>query len=176
MDADHPRSNVRLAGRGRSPDGSVVTWTVAEGAKGRRWREVVVDDGAIVHSLLLETFPDGGFAHLELSTAAGLLTLHPEGDGTLHGNAVTAGGVRPVVRLPWPDGSVVLIEGSAVAAAAAAASMAARDGRVACVRIDSELSLASTETTAAELGRGGGDGLPALGDAEVWPLELDETE
>ena len=33
---------TRVAGWGRGPDdGTVVTWTVAEGRKGRRWREVV---------------------------------------------------------------------------------------------------------------------------------------
>ena len=55
-------------------------------------------------SLLLELDPDGRFSHLELSTAAGLLTLHPEGDGTIHGNAVTTAGLTHVIGLPWDAG------------------------------------------------------------------------
>jgi hypothetical protein len=62
---------VRRAGTGRFVDGSDVVWSVAEGQKGRRWREVRSRDGIVLSSLLLETFPDRGFAHLELSTAAG---------------------------------------------------------------------------------------------------------
>ena len=84
---------LRQAGHGRAPDGSIVTWSVAEGRRGRRWREVVRAGEGIRSSLLLELDPDGRFSHLELSTAAGLLTLHPEPDGTLHGNAVTAEGI-----------------------------------------------------------------------------------
>ncbi|HEX5450769.1 MAG TPA: hypothetical protein VFW86_00130, partial [Candidatus Limnocylindrales bacterium] len=56
---------LRRAGRGRLADGSVVTWTLAEGTKGRRWREVVVRDGAMSHALLLEASLDRRFAHLE---------------------------------------------------------------------------------------------------------------
>ena len=95
-------ADLRRAGRGRVADGTDVTWSVAEGRRGRRWREVRTREEGIVARLLLETDPDGRFAHLELSTAAGLLTLHPEGDGTLHGNAVTADGVEHVVGVPWP--------------------------------------------------------------------------
>ncbi len=36
---------TRMAGWGRAADGSTVTWTVAEGSKGRRWREVVALGG-----------------------------------------------------------------------------------------------------------------------------------
>src|SRR5689334_12470317 len=81
----------RRAGHVRVGGGASITWSVAEGHRGRRWREVVRVGGGrpgIRHSLLLETDPDGRFNHLELSTEGGLLTLHPEGDGTLHGNAV----------------------------------------------------------------------------------------
>ena len=67
---------------------------------------------------------DGAFSHLELSTPAGLLTLHPEGDGTLHGNAIEAGGIRHVVGLPWDGSGVVDIEGSAIAGSACALSLA----------------------------------------------------
>ena len=111
---------VRPAGR-HGPDGDrrPGRWSVADGRRGRRWREAIVGEGGLRHSLLLETAPDGAFSHLELATPAGLLTLHPEGDGTLHGNAIEAGGIRHVVGLPWEAGGVVDIEGSPVAGGAA---------------------------------------------------------
>jgi hypothetical protein len=110
---------LRVAGTGRSPDGASVTWSVAEGRRGRRWREAVVRDRAVVHSLLLELDPDGRFAHLELTTPAGLLTLHPEGNGTIHGNAVTGAGITHVRGLPWEPDDVVLIDDSIVSQAIA---------------------------------------------------------
>lgn len=167
------RPGVRRGGRADLGDRAVVTWTVADGSKGRRWREVVVRDGAIVHSLLLETFPDGRFAHLELSTPAGLLTLHPEGDGTLHGNAVTADGVRHVVGLPWPTGAVVLVEGSIVARAAAAVGA---DGLTSlpAVVVSPELTLASGMVDRQSIGEGlDAEGLPWLDEGASWPLELE---
>ncbi|HEU4673575.1 MAG TPA: hypothetical protein VFS32_11810 [Candidatus Limnocylindrales bacterium] len=167
----HP---VRRAGQATLPDGAIVTWTVAEGAKGRRWREVVVRGGAIVHSLLLETFPDRRFAHLELATPAGLLTLHPEGDGTLHGNAVTGEGVRHVRGLPWSDRAVVLVVGSSVAAAAAAHCLAAADpgAEVDRVRIGPDLDLDRRPERVAALSVAiDRDGLPRLPGGRTWPLE-----
>lgn len=74
----------------------------------------------IRHSLLLETDPEGRFSHLELSTAAGLLTLHPEPDGTLHGHAVVEDGIRHVVGLPWEAAGVVVLEDSVVCVLAVA--------------------------------------------------------
>ena len=74
-----------------SPTARRVTWTISEGRRGRRWREVVADGPAVRHALLLETDPTGRFSHLELASAAGLWTFHPEADGTLHGNHVDPG-------------------------------------------------------------------------------------
>lgn len=170
---------VRRAGRGRLPDGAAVIWAVAEGTQGRRWREVVARDGTVVHSLLLETFPDRRFAHLELSTRAGLLTLHPEGDRTLHGNAVTADGVRHVIGLPWPDKAVVLVEDSPVAGAAAARALEARagGGQIPTVRIPADLSVVAEDVPAAAVAPElDDDGLPILADGESWPLELEAAE
>jgi hypothetical protein len=75
-----------------------------------------------VHALVLETDPEGRFAHLELARADGLWTFHPEGDRTLHGNHV--GGARPDVRhvAGWafgPDDALV-VDGSPLALAAIA--------------------------------------------------------
>ena len=162
---------LRVAGSGRSPDGAIVTWSVAEGRRGRRWREAVTRDGAVVHSLLLELDPDGRFAHLELTTAAGLLTLHPEGDGTLHGNAVTPAGITHLRGMRWQPDDVILIEGSVVCRAVAGQWQLARelDG-LGAVRVEPDLSLLrarATDTAAPVDGRG----LPVLEDSREWPLE-----
>src|SRR4029453_869598 len=111
---------LRRAGTGRFVDRTDVVWTVAEGRRGRRWREVRSRDGVVLSSLLLETDTEQRFAHLELSTPAGLLTLHPEPDGTLPGNAVTGRGARHVEGVPWPAGSLLVVDGSAISIAAAA--------------------------------------------------------
>ena len=136
--------------------------------------------------------PDGAFSHLELSTPAGLLTLHPEGDGTLHGNAIEAGGIRHVVGLPWDAGGVVDIEGSAIAGGACALSARrrrsrrARSARRTLLRVTAGLLIttgpALVERIDAETWRiAGGQpfrtdatGLPLLADAEAWPLEQSE--
>ncbi len=104
---------VRLAGSGRAGD-TIVTWTMSEGRRGRRWREVLTRGGAIVHSLLIETDDARRFSHLELSVAGVLLTLHPEADGTLHGNRVAAegNGIDHVVGQPFGIDGLVRVAGS----------------------------------------------------------------
>src|SRR4051794_16907537 len=113
---------IRVAGWGRRDDGATVTWTVAEGRRGRRWREVVATGESVHHSLLLETAADGRVSHLELARAGGLWTFHPEGDGTLHGNAVERdrSEVRHVVSWPFGPDDAVLVAGSPLSAAAVA--------------------------------------------------------
>ncbi|HEV8401497.1 MAG TPA: hypothetical protein VGQ31_00540, partial [Candidatus Limnocylindrales bacterium] len=113
---------TRVAGWGIAADGSEVTWTVAEGRRGRRWREVISRDLVVVHALLLETAPDGRFSHLELARADGLWTFHPEPDGTLHGNHVGRGevDVRHVTGWPFGPDDALLIEDSAISLAAIA--------------------------------------------------------
>jgi hypothetical protein len=161
---------VRRAGHGRTDDGRSVTWSIAEGRRGRRWREVVVAGEGIASSLLLELDTLRRFSHLELSTPAGLLTLHPEGDGTLHGNVVRAGGIEHVRGLAWSPETVVLLEGSPVCAAiASSAAGSATGGPLIALRIGLDLSLrrlpveidlpATTE------------GLPELREAASWRLE-----
>jgi hypothetical protein len=113
----------------------------------------------------MELDPDGRFAHLELTTPAGLLTLHPEGDGTIHGNAVTAAGVTHIRGLPWEPDDVILIDGSVVCRTAA--------GQVEdrqCVRITPDLSLTRERTTLVAAPTDD-RGLPALQDSQQWPLE-----
>jgi hypothetical protein len=181
---------LRRAGIGLTAAGERVTWSVAEGRRGRRWREAVVGERGLVHALLLETGPDGRFTHLELATGAGLLTLHPEGDGTLHGNVVTGGGIRHVTSLPWGDQHAIVLDGSPVCAATvvhrlrddlAVGASARRD----IVRIGTDLDLRQGPVRVTRLEPEGwrldedppiavdGDGLPVLGGGSTWPMEAD---
>ncbi len=166
---------VRLGGRGTLRDGSRVVWSVAEGRRGRRWREVrTAADGAVISSLLLETDADGRFSHTELATAAGLLTLHPEGDGTLHGNLITEGGVQHVRGVPWhADGAVLLLESPVATAVAAATARRLRGPipRVVFIEPEDLRLLPGSDVEQASEGVIDTEGLPILTDAESWPLE-----
>jgi hypothetical protein len=115
---------LRRAGSGRLADGAGLTWSVADGRRGRRWRAVTTMDGVVTHALLLEVDSKGRLARLELTTAAGLLTLHPEPDGaTLHGNVVTADGVRHLA-FPWSHEHGLSIVGRPIADAVTAHRLA----------------------------------------------------
>ena len=163
---------VRRAGTGRRPDGSSVTWTVAEGRKGRRWRETVTFGGAVAWTLLYETDAEGRFAHLELATAGGLATLHPEPDGTLHGNTVDAAGVHHIRGVPFAPGTSLVVSGSTVVGAAVAASVTrARAGMAAVVLDPMTLRLDARSVHPDDLTTTAADGTPALDDAVSWPLE-----
>lgn len=184
---------LRFGGRGQGADGASVIWSVAEGRKGRRWREVRNAGAAVASSLLLETDPDGRFAHLELSTPSGLLTLHPEPDGTLHGHAVVSDGVEHVAGLAWDRDGIVLLDGSTVCRVAAATQLAAgiatgtSAARLAVVipptlwlevkpvRIErlADRSWRFAAEDPLELDR---RGLPELRGGEIWPLEGSEDE
>src|SRR3954452_801260 len=160
---------LRRAGHGPGDDRALVTRSVAEGRRGRRWREVIRTGGGVRSSILLELDPQGRFSHLELSTAAGLLTLHPEGDGTLHGNTVTGRGVEHIEGLPWQHDRVILVEGSAVCRAAPA-----NDGRRRSV-LPIGLDLRFDQGPVPEfLPEADEQRLPVLGDAENWPLEKED--
>lgn len=188
---------IRRAGRGTDASGAQIVWTVSEGRRGRRWREVRAGPAGVISSLLLETGPTGRFSHAEISTAAGLLTLHPEADGTLHGNVVGERGIDHVEALRWPADGVVLLEGSTIARAAAIAMVVAlRAGRrtsrdapsgatvtLAALHIDLRLGRHLADVPVARHGDGrwlfGGTdgirvdehGLPVQDDGASWPLE-----
>ncbi|MDQ2964686.1 MAG: hypothetical protein M3R57_02430 [Chloroflexota bacterium] len=182
---------VRRAGRGTDATGALVVWSVADGRRGRRWREVrSVAGGSVISSLLLETDPDGRFSHAELSTGDGLLTLHPESDGTLHGNVVTADGVMHVAALRWSPNGVLIVEGSTIAAAAAAHTLRdtiAVGASMSRPAVFVDLGLAvfpgdvTIERTGEDTWRLGSegevavddDGLPLLTGAKIWPLEAE---
>jgi len=102
---------LRVGGRVRLADGAELLWSVAEGARGRRWRAVAGLDESITHVLLLELDRTGRPTRLELSTPAGLLTLHPEQDeGSIHGNVVAADGVRPLAFGWSPEHELLVVE------------------------------------------------------------------
>jgi hypothetical protein len=91
-------------------DGAVIAWSVAQGRRGRRWRAMVVRGESVAEAVLLEVVllevdPDGRIARLELTTPAGMLTLHPEPDQReIHGNVVAPdGSVRPLAFAWSPD-------------------------------------------------------------------------
>ena len=163
---------VRLAGHGRRADGAEVDWTLSEGRRGRRWRETVVRDGALIHALLLETGPDGRFSHLELASAAGLATLHPEGDGTLHGNIVGQAGVRHVVGLSFGESGALTVSGSIVAAAALAWARASATAGEVVVLDPGALDLTIRPLQGDDLGAIDADGAPRLDGGRTWPLEV----
>jgi hypothetical protein len=143
--------------------------------------------------LLLETDPAGRFTHLELSTPSGLLTLHPEADGTLHGHAIVSDGVEHVAGLAWDADAVAMVEGSTVCRLAAVAALVdtmaigVSKGHLAAVipptlwlevkpirieRIDPTVWRFGVEEPFTVDGRG----LPLLRGGEIWPLERDGTE
>jgi hypothetical protein len=110
-------ASIRRGGQARLPGGASLTWSQAEGARGTRWREASVVGDGLVRSLLLEVTSGGRPNRLELTTAAGLLTLHPERDeSAMHGNVVTPSGVRHL-SFPWsPDHELLVLASPASAA------------------------------------------------------------
>jgi len=106
---------LRDGGRVALPDSRLLVWSVAEGRRGRRWRTLVSGGvarggeaagggGTFARGLLLEVDLAGRPTRLELTTPAGLLTLHPEPDGrSIHGNVVSPTGVRPLAFAWSPD-------------------------------------------------------------------------
>ena len=150
-------------------------------------------DGELVGTLLLETTPDARFSKLELATAGGLLTLHPEAT-VLHGNVVTPGGVTHVA-LPWGANRVLLVLGTPSTAAVAARTLEDRVGvgeghTVTGVSVDIELDVRpatfrvvrTAERRWRFLPAHGGvetrvsldeSGIPVLEAAAEWPLELE---
>ena len=187
----------RLAGTGTLADGSRLVWTVAEGRRGRRWRAVTSLDGAISHVLLLEVDPDGRPTRLELTTRAGMLTLHPDdGRGWLHGNVVSSEGVRHL-RLPWSREHGLEVEGGPLATAVTALRLgpttAVGEGRtIPLIVIGADLGISEATRRFERLGesewrigravgaRGATTisvdfrGIPiGISAAAEWPLEID---
>ncbi len=187
---------VRRAGRATLDDGAEIVWSVADGRRGRRWRAETIRAGRPESALLLEVGVDGRPARLELATAAGLLTLHPEAAGSLHGNAVTLRGVRHFT-FDWSGDHGLEIDGlpiaSAVTTGRLAAAMPAGEGRtVPVVVVGLDLTVRTGERHYHRLddrtwridgdGRAqtlavDGRGVPVWPEgAGEWPLELDQDD
>jgi hypothetical protein len=175
-----------------------VTWSVADGARGRRWRSIATHpDGRLMQALLLETGPDGRLARLELAAPAGLVTLHPDGDPVrLHGNVVRDSGVEHLA-LPWSGAHLLFAGVSPITAAVAAVSLADRvavgEGiTVPAVEVDTDLVVRAATWRVARTGdrrwrmlaadralalvlEVAGDGTPVLAEGATWPLERERA-
>jgi len=166
---DEARSSyLRRAGRGRLEDGRVVTWSVAEGARGRRWRWTLASaDGDLVHVGLIELAPTGRFTRLELETGSGMLTLHPTPEGTMaHGNVVRGEGVDPIV-MPWSDGAAIAFRDDPFGSALGS-------GQGSGWVVGGDLRLTSSSDSAADMPAPldvDARGVPRLADAAEWALE-----
>lgn len=181
-------------------DGRRITWSLAEGARGRRWRAVTTwPDGRHSSAILLEVATDGRVTKLEVASPDGLLTLHPDRDGAeLHGNTVTPTGMRHHA-LAWSLDHLLVVAGSPVTAAAAAVALADRVGEgegmsVPAVEVGAELAVRAATWRVARTGdrrwrllpADGGeivtvvldaDGAPTdLAEGATWPLERESRE
>jgi hypothetical protein len=184
---------IRRGGHARLPGGASLTWSQAEGARGTRWREALATTDGLTRSLLLEVTVDGRLSRLEMTTAAGLLTLHPERDeSAMHGNVVTPSGIRHLAY-PWsPDHELFVV--ASLAWAAVALGRLARTVAVGAtierevLRIDDALEpwperwrvsrtgerewqLAAIDGEEQRTVTFDGTGRPVLPDAVEWPLE-----
>ncbi|MCI0583706.1 MAG: hypothetical protein L0227_12605 [Chloroflexi bacterium] len=183
---------VRRGGRITEPDGRVITWSMAEGSRGRRWRWSVVDRrGVLIAAHTVELDPDGRFASAESAAAGGIMTLHREADGSgswsLHGNRVAERGIDHLT-VPAPAPEVVVVGSGPIAAAIASRGLA-KDARTAdVVEVGDDLGVRIAEASIRRPGadivevRTGivvrrvsldDDGLPALDEpsSTSWPLE-----
>lgn len=184
---------VRRGGRATTIGGDLLLWSEAEGARGTRWRESLIRDGAMVRSLLLEVSAAGRPTRLELTAPAGLLTLHPEPDESeLHGNVVGADGIRHLA-FPWSGEHELLILGSPASTTITlrrlAGMLVVGASRVLdVVRIDDDLDPRVAHWNVERVARHawhlrdvggseerrlsvGDDGRPLLPDDVAWPLE-----
>jgi hypothetical protein len=183
-----------VTGHGALPGGGRLTWTAADGSKGRRWRAAATgSDGRLVHGLLVETAPDGTLARAEITTATGLLTLHPDHDGTaMHGNCARTDGVDHLA-LPWSPAHALLFGASPLTAAVAACILGGRVGMgegtsVPVIEVLPDLHVRQATWRVARtaerrwrlLAADGGasialeldeTGLPLLDDGGTWPME-----
>jgi len=158
---------LRRAGRLDAGGGETVLWSVAEGGRGRRWRSLRLDaDGRPRSDLLLEVDPVGRWTRLELATAAGILTLHPEPDErSVHGNVVTPSGVRHLA-LRWGSGHRLVVDDEPVVGVALAVATPAGAGPG--IVVTTGLAVEVRDDIVVPTGTA--DDLPG----PSWPLEVGE--
>lgn len=191
--SDVPAARVRRGGVGGLGDEGRVVWSVADGTRGRRWREAVIRDDAVVRSCLFEVDHAGRWARLEMTSRHGLLTLHPEPDlRHAHGNVVGRDGVRHIA-VGWSPDHALLVTGSPASAAILVARLAGNVGHgkrcdVEVLAVDDRLLPEAIAVTVSRIGARGwalerdgqdawrfeldDDGVFVLGAAATWPLEL----
>lgn len=123
-------------------------------------------------AVLLEVGVDGRFTRLELTAPGGLLTLHPEPDGSrVDGNVVDGSGVRPV-SLPWGPGHVLRVSGSPIPEILTRRARGLAAPPTLVLAIDANLQV----TPESRPGEGSGPpadgrGVPILDEAMEWDLE-----
>ena len=159
---------LRRAGRGWLGGADLLLWSVAEGARGRRWRWMhQVDQASMGHSGMVELLPDGRLARFEVSAFGGLLTFHPEPDGqSAHGNIVTTDGVKPIETAWRPEWRVGIVNdpfGSAVAGWAGSGLVVTFQDSIEWREPGRHDDVATLECDER--------GVPMLEDADEWPLE-----
>jgi hypothetical protein len=185
---------VRRGGHARNPLGDLITWSEAEGERGTRWRESIEREGQLIRALLLEASTDGRPTRLEMTTRAGLLTLHPESDeSALHGNVVTPAGIRHLA-FPWSPEHELFIVASPASATIGIRRFAQRmvvgaGATVDLVYVDDELQPRPARWRVERIGTHGwhlhdidgseerrltvsNDGRPILLDELFWRLEV----
>ena len=158
-------AHLRSAGHGRLLDGRAIAWSVAEGARGRRWRwTLTTGEGSLVHVGLIEMDGGGRFARLELETGTGMLTLHPTSDGrSAYGNVVRPDRVDPIA-IDWPAAASVAISGDPFGSA-----VAGWRGTGWLVRDDLTLE---RDPIGVPVGEVDARGIPRLSDPMEWSLEV----
>ncbi len=147
----------------------------------------------MTHAVMLETSPVGRILRLEVATASGLLTLHPERDGkSMHGNIVHVAGVRPltfawsadheleIVDRPGPTAVMLrrlakivdVGQGETVPVLSIDASLVVRPGSRLVRRLTPERWLVADVTGGREMTLElDADGIPVLGAPADWPLD-----
>ena len=156
---------LRCAGHGRLLDGRTIAWSLAEGARGRRWRwTLTTGEGSLLHAGLIELDAGDRFARLELETGTAMLTLHPTPDGrSAHGNVVRTDRVDPIA-IDWPAAASVAISGDPFGSAVAG-------WRGTGWLVLHDLSLESDPIDVPALNVDA-RGVPQLIEPAEWPLEV----
>ena len=137
---------MRRGGRTTDAVGRSITWSVAEGRRGRRWRWSVVErGGSFVAGHTVEVDPDGRFVRLESMGVSGLLSLHREADASVHGNRVSDRGVDHIEIPAAPELVIVGSDPIGLAAAVGGLGSANPLARAAVLEVGDDLGVRVVE-------------------------------
>jgi hypothetical protein len=141
-----------------------VQWLVAGLAHRQQRCQHAEEMVGLRHAGLVELDAEGRFVRLELETAEGMLTLHPDTErSAVHGNVVRRERVDPI-EFRWSDDDAVAIDGDPFGSA-----VAGWRGRGWRVGMDLSILRADDGHSAAlELD---GRGIPLVTGAQEWALE-----